>query len=126
MALKGSNEILDPKVYSLCDEAVKKIDDQQKERNDIKNVRLEITNGKKEIVVELAELLEHTIPQTDTISTTILKLLKGRASKSLIHACLPAKYKQDHRRNNAFKQKKKKKNIKELKLAPLVALNPQK
>src|SRR6476620_5416661 len=103
MALKGSNEILDPKVYSLCDEAVKKIDDlEQKKRNDIKNVRLEITNGKKEIVVELAELLEHTIPQTDTISTTILKLLKGRASKSLIHACLPAKYKQEHRRNNAF------------------------
>jgi len=54
--------------------------------------------------------------------------LKGRASKSLIHSCLPAKYKQEYRRKNALKQKKKKKkNIKEeLKLAPLSALNPQK
>ena len=32
MALKGSNEILDPKVYSLCDEAVKKIDDLEQKK----------------------------------------------------------------------------------------------
>jgi hypothetical protein len=121
--LTESNENLDPKVYSLCDEAVKKIDDlEQKKRDNIKNVTLEITKGKKEIVVELAELLEHIIPQTDTISTTILKLLKGRASKSLIHSCLPAKYKQEYRRKNAFKQNKKKIRSK-VNLAPLSALN---
>jgi len=121
--LTESNENLDPKVYSLCDEAVKKIDNlEQKKRDDIKNVMLEITRGKKEIVVELAELLEHIIPQTDTISTTILKLLKGRASKSLIHSCLPAKYKQEYRRKNAFKQNKKKFRNK-INLAPLSALN---
>ena len=122
-----SEESLPSEVYSLCDEAVKKIDDlEQKGRDDHKNVNLEITKGKKEIVVELAKRFEHLIPQTDTISTTILKLLKGRVSKSLIHSCLFAKYKKEHRRRNALKQNKKKKVKAEPKLAPLVALKPQK
>jgi hypothetical protein len=82
---------------------------------------------KREMVVEFAERLDKLISQKDIISSIIVKTLKKQVSKSLIHACLPAKYKQEHRRNNALKQKKKKKNIKaELKLAPLVALNPQK
>jgi hypothetical protein len=125
--LTESNENFDPKVYSLCEEAVKKIDDlDQKERDDHKNLRLGTTSNKKEIVAELAERLEQLIPQPDTISTTILKLLKKRVSKSLIHSCLPAKYKQEHRIKNALKQKKKKNIKEEPKLAPLVALKPQK
>jgi len=50
--------------------------------------------------------------------------LKGLVSKSLIHECLPAKYKQKHRIDNAKKQKKKKIQ-KEPTLAPLSALNPR-
>jgi hypothetical protein len=47
--------------------------------------------------------------------------MKGRIGKSLIHVYLPAKYKQEHRRNNALKQKKKIRN--KINLAPLSALN---
>ena len=50
--------------------------------------------------------------------------MKGRVSKSLIHSCLPAKYKQEYRRKNAFKQNKKKIRNK-INLAPIVALNRQ-
>jgi len=78
------------------------------------------------MVVEFAERLDKLIPQKDIISSIIVKTLKKQVSKSLIHACLPAKYKQEHRRINALKQKKKKNIKEELKLAPLVALNPQK
>jgi len=119
--LTESNETLTSEIYFLCDEAIKKIDDLiQKEREGIKNVRNEATKKKKEIVVELAEHLDKLIYQKDTISSTILKQLKGRVGKSLIHKCLPAKYKKEHRRKNALKQKNKIRN--KINLAPLSAL----
>jgi len=50
--------------------------------------------------------------------------LKGRVGKSLILKCLPVKYKKEHRRKNALKQKNKIRN--KINLAPIVALNQQK
>jgi hypothetical protein len=126
--LNESDETLNPEVDSVCNEAKEKIDKvNQEERSEHDNIRNHKNKKKREIIVEFAERLDKLIPQKDIISSIIVKTMKGRVSKSLIHACLPAKYKQEHRRINALKQKKKKKDIKaELKLAPLSALNPQK
>jgi hypothetical protein len=125
--LNESDETLNPEVDSVCNEAIEKFDKaKQEERSEHDNARNHMNKKKREIVVEFAEHLEHLISQKDIISSIIVKTMKKRVSKSLIHVCLPAKYKQEHRRNNAFKQKKKKNIKEELKLAPLVALNPQK
>jgi len=122
--LNESDETLNSKIDSVCNEAIAKADKLKQEEKDGQE---NINKKKKELVVEFAERLDKLLPQKDAISSKIVKTLKGRVSKSLIHACLPAKYKQEHRIKNALKQKKKKKNIKEeLKLAPLVALNPRK
>ena len=128
MTFTESEETLNPEVYSLCNEALAKLDRiKQEEKGELKDVRLETSRKKKEIVIELAERLEQLIPQADTISSTILKQLNGQISKSLIHECLPAKCKQEHRRKNAKKQKKKKQQLEKdgSNLASIVVLNPQ-
>jgi hypothetical protein len=127
--LNESDETLNPEVESVCNEERAKFDNlKQEEKSEQDNVRNHMNKKKRKMVVEFAERLDKLHPQKDIISSIIVKTLKGLVSKSLIHACLPAKYKQEHRRINALKQKKKKnKNIKvELKSAPLSALNPQK
>jgi len=106
--LTESDETLNPEVNSVCNEAIEKIDKViQEERGELGNVKNHINKKKKEVVLEFADRLDKLLPQKDTISSIIVKTLKKRVSKSLIHACLPAKYKQEHRRNNALKQKKR-------------------
>lgn len=95
-------------------------------KDEIDKIDQSADEKKKEIVIKLAKKLECLIPQTDTISSTILKQLKGRVGKSLIHNCLPAKYKKEYRRENALKQNKKQLKKEEIMLAPLSALNQQK
>ena len=90
-------------------------------RNKLDEIDKEANDKKSDIVIRLARDLEDKIP-IETISSTILKKLKGHVGKSLIHECLPAKYKQEYRRKNAQKQKKK---LKVSSLAPLSALNQQ-
>ncbi|MGA7043859.1 MAG: hypothetical protein WBY71_09345, partial [Nitrososphaeraceae archaeon] len=59
---------------------------------------------KKQIVKDLAKDLEGQIP-TDTISIEIVTQLHGKVSERFIHECLDEKYKQQHRIENAKKQK---------------------
>ena len=66
----------------------------------------ETSRKKKEIVIEHAERLEKLIPQTATISSTIVKRLKGKVGKSLIHKYLSPEYKKESGRNSALMQKK--------------------
>ena len=109
-------------IDSVCNEEREKFDHlKQEERIEHDNVRNHKNKKKREMVVEFAERLDKLTSQKDIISSIIVKTLKGLVSKSLIHECLPAKYKQKHRIDNAKKQKK---NVKiEHNLAPLSALN---
>ena len=91
-------------ISSLFDKAIDEID-KINPPDDKKN---------KEIVLKLAQDLEGRI-QTDKICIKIVKGLKGEVSDTLIRDCLPTKYKQEHRRKNALRQKKI---LKKLSLAP--------
>jgi hypothetical protein len=91
----------DDEINSLFDDARKelaKVDENAKEL-------------KKDIVKNLAKKLEEKIP-TDTICIEIVTQLKGpgaeKVSERFIRECLPEKYKQKSRIENAKKQKKQK------------------
>src|SRR3954464_6430229 len=87
----------DDEINSLFDDARKelaKVDENAKEL-------------KKDIVKNLAKKLEGRIP-TDTISIEIVNQLRGSVSERFVRECLPEKYKQKHKIENAKKQKKQK------------------
>jgi len=87
----------DDEINSLFDDARKeiaKLDENAKEL-------------KKDIVKNLAKKLEGRIP-TDTISIEIVNQLRGSVSERFVRECLPEKYKQKHKIENAKKQKKQK------------------
>src|SRR3954451_8313854 len=87
----------DDEINSLFDDARKelaKVDENAKEL-------------KKDIVKNLAKKLEGKIP-TDTISIEIVNQLCGSVSERFVRECLPEKYKQKHKIENAKKQKKQK------------------
>lgn len=89
-------------------------------KEEIDKINQPADEKKKVIVIKLAEQLEKVITQTDTISSLIVKRLTGKVSPSLIRECLPERYKQRIRVDNA-KQKKIQKEFNNL--APLPLLN---
>jgi hypothetical protein len=97
----------------LCLKAAKK---------DIDKINQNADEKKKYIVVKLAKDLEDKVPK-DTICMEIVRRLKDKVSDAFIRNCLPEEYKQGYRIKNAKNQKKK--NMKEINLAPLVVLNQQ-
>src|SRR6476646_9552747 len=76
----------------------------------------------KKIVKEVAKDLEGKIP-IDTICIEIVNQLRGRVSERFIRECLEEKYKQEHRVDNARKQKKRRQEEQE-KNENLAALTP--
>ena len=126
MTLKESNEILNPKVLSLCDEARAKLKEVKRDlKYKINSAKHEASSKKKNIVLNFAKDLENKI-RMDIISATIVKQLEDLVSESFIHECLDEKYKQKHKVENAKQQKKKKQLEKEgSNLDPLPALNQQ-
>jgi len=88
-------ESQDDEIDSLFDDARRKLDTVEKESKD----------KKKQIVVDLAKNLEGKIP-TDTIAIEIVNQLRGSVSERFVRECLPEKYKQKHKVENAKKQKK--------------------
>lgn len=70
----------------------------------------------------MAKDLEGKIP-LDTISIEIVNQMRGRASERFIHECLDEKYKQQHRVENAKKQRRRQE--RDENLAALAPLNQQ-
>src|SRR6476620_3259477 len=93
----------------------------QGEKDKIDIVKNEASKKKKDVVVELAQKLEYKIEQTDTICQIIVDQLEGVVDDRFVRQCLPEKYKQKYRVNNAKKQKKN--SQEESKLAVLTPLN---
>jgi len=60
---------------------------------------------KKQIITDLAKSLEEKNVATDTISVEIVNQLRGQVSERFIRECLPEKYKQKIRVDNAKKAK---------------------
>jgi hypothetical protein len=83
-----------------------KIDDQSKKEKTV-------------IVQVLARDLEGKIT-TDTIAMEIVHQLRGSVSERLIHNCLPEKYKQKHRVENARKRKESKQGNDKILAAPML------
>ncbi len=104
------SKVHDSEVSYLFEEARKKIDEVDKEA----------TEKKKKIIEKLAKDLEGKI-QTDSICMKITVQLDGKVSESVIRKCLPEKYKQKHRVENAKKQKREKEEVDNL--AVLLPLN---
>jgi hypothetical protein len=76
---------------------------------------------KKQIITDLAKSLEEKKITTDTISVEIVNQLRGQVSERFIRECLPEKYKQKVRVDNAKKQQKGRQ--KERNLAAVTPLN---
>jgi len=75
-------------------------------KNEILNINSDAKGKKKRIILELAASLEGKFRE-DTIAMVIAHELKGITSERFIHECLPEKYKQKHRVENAKKQRQK-------------------
>lgn len=88
----------------------------------LEKIDVQAEKEKKQIIIRLARDLEGKIP-TDSISIEIVNQLRDRVSERFIHKCLDEKYKQNHRVENARKQKKQECN--ENHLAALVPLNQE-
>jgi hypothetical protein len=97
-------------VVKLFESAIGKLDNMEKQAND----------QKKQIVVNLAKVLEDKIP-IDTICMKIVDHLHGRVSPRFIRECLDDKYKQKVRVENARKQKLQE----DVKLAAVPPLNEE-
>jgi hypothetical protein len=106
-------ESLDEQISPIFKEAKSKLEE----------INQEEYKKKRDIVIDLAKKLEDIISQTDTICKMIINRLDGKVSGRFIRQCLSAKYKQEHRRKNAKKQKKN--YHKESKLAAKTPLNPE-
>lgn len=93
-------------------------------KKEIDKINQNADEKKKYIVVKLAKDLEDKVPK-DTICMEIVRRLKDKIFNTFIRNCLPEEYKRGYRIKNA-KNQKKKENMKEINLAPLVVLNHQK
>ena len=90
-------ESREKEINSLFDDARKEIAKVDENANELK----------KNIVIKLAKKLEENI-RLDTICIEIVIQLQGQVSGRFIRECLPEKYKQKHKIENAKKQKKQK------------------
>ncbi|PWU78963.1 MAG: hypothetical protein DLM72_19725 [Candidatus Nitrosopolaris wilkensis] len=89
-------ETTDEEILSLFQHAIVELD----------RIEDESKIEKKKIVQRFAKSLERKIP-TNTVAIEIVNQLRGRVSERFIRECLDQKYKQEHRVNNAKKQKQK-------------------
>ena len=102
-------EANEEEIYSYFQEAIKKLE----------KVDADAKKEKKQIVQDLAKVLEGKIP-TDRIAIEIVHQLRGKVSERLIHDCLDEKYKEKHRVENARKQKTKHQSTEDLAALVLV------
>jgi hypothetical protein len=128
--LEEIKQVEQKEILNLFDNAKGKLDKLKKEEKEKSRIlKQEINKKKKDIVTELAQKLETIIPKTSIISSLIVKRLDGLVSQRLVHQCLPQKYKEEYRVNNAKKQKKReqkngsKENLEEIKSAAIMPLN---
>lgn len=96
----------DEEIRELCQEAIeqiKKVDAELSQQR--KNLRTIADEKKKDIIRTLAKNLEGKIP-TNTICKEVVNQLRDHASEGFIRKCLPLKYKDIRRSQNASQQNK--------------------
>ncbi len=91
----------------LIEDAKRKLEEVNSEsKGKHKDIESESKGKKKKIIQDSAAALEGRLRE-DTIAMVLVHGLKGVVSERSIHQCLPEKYKQKYRVNNAKKQNKK-------------------
>ena len=94
--MASNDETNEAEISSLFNDARDKLD----------GINKEAKKEKKQVIIQLAKDLDGKIP-TDTISIEIVNQLRGKVSERFIRKCLDEKYKQNHRAENARKQRKR-------------------
>jgi hypothetical protein len=113
--LASNDETNEAGISSLFNDARDKLD----------GINKEAKKEKKQVIIQLAKDLDGKIP-TDTISIEIVNQLRGKVSERFIRKCLDEKYKQNHRAENARKQRKRQQQVcNENHLAALVPPNQE-